>query len=74
MCDVSNTGTLLGQELMDKRAVLEISNRVYDSDYVNRSVVDMGLVTEDNVSVKDNSIEVAYGLMARCVYSVPPQA
>ena len=32
---------------MDKREILEVLNHVYDPDYVNRSIVDMGLVTED---------------------------
>ena len=55
---------------MDKREIFEVLNHVYDPDYVDRSVVDMGLVTEDDVTVKDNDIEVAYRLTApMCPFS-----
>ena len=55
---------------MDKREILEVLNHVYDPDYVNRSIVDMGLVTEDDITVKDNSIDVAYSLTApMCPFS-----
>ncbi len=49
---------------MDKKEILEVLQQVYDPDYVDRSIVDMGLVTEDDIIVKDNSIEVAYSLTA----------
>lgn len=55
---------------MYKKEVLEVLSQVYDPDYVNRSIVDMGLVTEDDITVKDNSIEVAYSLTApMCPFS-----
>ncbi|MEW6034629.1 MAG: iron-sulfur cluster assembly protein [Chloroflexota bacterium] len=55
---------------MDKRQVLEVLNLVYDPDYVDRSIVDMGLVTGDDITVKDNGIEVAYSLTApMCPFS-----
>lgn len=55
---------------MDKRKILEVLKRVYDPDYVNRSIVDMGLVTEDDISVTDNEIEVTYSLTApMCPFS-----
>jgi metal-sulfur cluster biosynthetic enzyme len=55
---------------MDKREVLGVLNRVYSPDYVDRSIVDMGLVTEDDISMKENSIEVAYGITApMCQFS-----
>jgi len=55
---------------MNKKEVIEVLNRVYDPDYVNRSIVDMGLVTEDDITVTDNGIEVAYGLTApMCPFS-----
>lgn len=55
---------------MDKAKVLEVLNQVYDPDYVNRSVVDMGLVTEEDISINDDRIEVAYGLTApMCPFS-----
>lgn len=49
---------------MERAEVLAVLRQVYDPDYVNRSVVDMGLVTEDDIIIKDNQIEVAYGLTA----------
>ncbi len=55
---------------VDKRRILEILNRVYDPDYTDRSVVDMGLVSEDDITIKDNKVEVAYGLTApMCPFS-----
>jgi metal-sulfur cluster biosynthetic enzyme len=55
---------------MDKGKILEVLNRVYDPDYIDRSVVDMGLVTEDDITIKDNGIEVAYSLTApMCPFS-----
>lgn len=55
---------------MDKREIIEVLHHVYDPDYVNRSIVDMGLVTEDDITVKDNSIDVAYSLTApMCPFS-----
>jgi len=49
---------------VDKRDILEVLNRVYDPDYVDRSVVDMGLVAEDDITTTGEGIEVAYGLTA----------
>lgn len=55
---------------MDKRDVLQVLERVYDPDYVNRSIVDMGLVTKDDILIKDNRIKVTYGLTApMCPFS-----
>ena len=55
---------------VDKRRILEILNRVYDPDYTDRSVVDMGLVSEDDITIKDNEVGVAYGLTApMCPFS-----
>ena len=55
---------------VDKRRILEILNGVYDPDYTDRSVVDMGLVTEDDITIKDNEVGVAYGLTApMCPFS-----
>jgi len=55
---------------MDKKTILEVLKQVYDPDYVDRSIVDMGLVTEDDIIVKDNCIEVAYSLTApMCPFS-----
>jgi metal-sulfur cluster biosynthetic enzyme len=55
---------------MDKREILEVLNHVYDPDYVDRSIVDMGLVTQDDITLKDKTIEVTYGLTApMCPFS-----
>ena len=55
---------------MDKQQILKVLSQVYDPDYVNRSVVDMGLVTEDDVVIRDNKIEVTYTLTASiCPFS-----
>lgn len=55
---------------MDKQQIMKVLSQVYDPDYVNRSVVDMGLVTEDDIVIKDNTIEVTYGLTApMCPFS-----
>ncbi|MEK7847328.1 MAG: iron-sulfur cluster assembly protein [Chloroflexota bacterium] len=50
--------------------VLDVLSRVYDPDYVDRSIVDMGLVTENDITIQDNQVEVAYGLTApMCPFS-----
>lgn len=49
---------------MDKKEIMEVLNHVYDPDYVNRSVVDMGLVTEDDITVTAEGINIAYSLTA----------
>lgn len=49
---------------MDKGTILEVLNRVYDPDYIDRSVVDMGLVAEDDIAINDDRIEIVYGLTA----------
>lgn len=55
---------------MDRARVLQVLGRVYDPDYVDRSIVDMGLVTEDDIAITDQKIEVAYGLTApMCPFS-----
>lgn len=55
---------------MNKAQVIEVLKQVYDPDYVDRSVVDMGLVTEDDIALNDGTIEVAYSLTApMCPFS-----
>lgn len=49
---------------MNKNEALEVLKRVYDPDYVNRSIVDMGLVSADDIMIKAHGIEVAYSLTA----------
>lgn len=56
---------------MDKRKILEVLNHVYDPDCIDLSIVDMGLITEDDITIRDNGIEVAYRLAATmCPFSV----
>ncbi|WP_176236146.1 iron-sulfur cluster assembly protein [Candidatus Hakubella thermalkaliphila] len=55
---------------MEKREILEILKRVYDPDYVDQSIVDMGLVSEEDITIKDQEIQIAYGLTApMCPFS-----
>ena len=55
---------------MDKKEVLAVLNRVYDPDYTDRSVVDMGLVAEDDITITGKEIKVAYSLTApMCPFS-----
>ena len=51
-------------ETVNKAEILEVLSLVYDPDYIERSVLDMGLATEDDITVKDNEIEVVYDLTA----------
>ncbi len=52
------------RETVNKAGILEVLSLVYDPDYIERSILDMGLVTEDDITIKDNEIEVVYGLTA----------
>ena len=55
---------------MDKSDVMRILNQVYDPDYVDRSVVDMELVTEDDITIADKEVRVTYSLTASmCPFS-----
>lgn len=44
--------------------VLQVLQGVYDPDYRHRSIVDMGLVAEDDISVEGDSVRVNYRLTA----------
>lgn len=55
---------------IDKKDVLKVLGHIYDPDYQDRSVVDMGLVTEDDITVEGGTLQVAYGLTApMCPFS-----
>ncbi len=55
---------------MDKKNVIEVLNQVYDPDYIDRSVVDMGLVTEDDITITEEAIKIEYSLTASmCPFS-----
>lgn len=49
---------------MEKKDVLEILRDVYDPDYRDRSIVDMGLVNEDCISIEKDRLEIEYSLTA----------
>ena len=55
---------------MDKQQVMKVLSQVYDPDYKDRSIVDLGLVTENDVVIKDGEVEVTYTLTAAvCPFS-----
>jgi metal-sulfur cluster biosynthetic enzyme len=55
---------------MDKKDVIDVLNQVYDPDYIDRSVVDMGLVAEDDITVTEKEIKIEYSLTASmCPFS-----
>lgn len=43
-----------------KNQVFEILKHVYDPDYINRSIVGMGLVKQENIEIHDDKISVNY--------------
>lgn len=50
--------------------VLEVLKKVYDPDYRDKSIVEMGLVGKDDIKVSDDGVEVAYDLTApMCPFS-----
>lgn len=50
--------------MITPQQVLTILKGVYDPDYRDRSVVDMELVTEADISITSEQIKVQYGLTA----------
>lgn len=55
---------------MEKGDVIKVLRQVYDPDYINRSIIDMGLVTEDDIKITDEEIYVTYNLTASmCPFS-----
>jgi len=51
-------------EEVRKDEVLEVLRHAYDPDYVNMSVVDLGLINEEDIKIIGDSIEVAYRVTA----------
>lgn len=49
---------------MDKSDVLEVLKSVYDPDYRDRSIVDLGLVGEDDIQIRGSRVDVQYRLTA----------
>ena len=53
-----------------REEVLAVLSRVYDPDYTDRSIVDMGLVAQEDITITQEAIEVSYGLTApMCPFS-----
>lgn len=49
---------------MTKEEVLEVLRKIYDPDYQDKSIVDMGLAKEEDISFQGEEILVSYGLTA----------
>ncbi len=49
---------------MDKDDVLEVLKHVYDPDYRNKSIVEMGLIDPEDIKIKGNSVEISYNVTA----------
>lgn len=47
-----------------KREIFEILKNVYDPDYRDKSIIDMGLVNEDDIKIDDRGIEIEYKVTA----------
>lgn len=45
---------------MTKQDILTVLNHILDPDLRDRSIVEMGFVREDDISVKEEEIQVAY--------------
>jgi uncharacterized OsmC-like protein/metal-sulfur cluster biosynthetic enzyme len=55
---------LVVEQQPGKGDILEALRHVYDPDFFDRSIVDMGLVTEGDVTVSQNKVSVQYRLSA----------
>lgn len=49
---------------MEKKQVLEILKNVYDPDYRDKSIVELGLVNEQDIKITDNGLEIEYRVTA----------
>ena len=55
---------------MEKEEILGISQEVYGPDYRDGSVVDMRLVSADDIEIDEDRIEIEYGITApMCPFS-----
>ena len=62
---------LKGLGEVGKDEVLEVLRHVYDPDYIDTSVVDLGLINGEDIKIAGDSIEVAYKVTAPlCPFSV----
>lgn len=56
--------------MTEKQQILEILKNLYDPDYLDRSIVDMGLVGENDINIGNDKIEINYTLTApMCPFS-----
>jgi metal-sulfur cluster biosynthetic enzyme len=49
---------------IEKSHVIEVLKKVYDPDYKDKSIIDLGLVSEDDIKVTERKIEVEYRVTA----------
>jgi len=52
------------ETVMEKKQVLEILKNVYDPDYRDKSIVELGLVNEQDIKITDNGLEIEYRVTA----------
>lgn len=50
--------------MITTQQVMDVLKSVYDPDYVDKSIIDMGLVRPEDVVITPDHIEVQYGLTA----------
>lgn len=50
--------------MAERREVLEILKNVYDPDYIDKSIVDMGLVDERDINITERGLEIEYKVTA----------
>lgn len=62
--DVGVNTTVTFERTPTHEEVLDILREVYDPDYHDRSVVDMRLVSADDIEIGEEQIEIEYGLTA----------
>lgn len=56
--------------MVTKTKIMDILKHVYDPDYKDKSIVEMGLVDENGISIKDDIVEVRYRVTAlMCPFS-----
>ena len=50
--------------MLKKEDVLQVLNHVFDPDYKDKSIVEMGLVDAGDIKIDDEKIEIIYGITA----------
>lgn len=49
---------------METAEIMAVLKGVYDPDYRDKSILDLGLVREEDITIRDGEVEVVYGLTA----------